>query len=128
MPHGCLARHDGFNPYRVFEYAATALGRLALRALLVRFNPYRVFEYVATYAFSGSSYVNTLFQSLSGFRVRCNTPGFPSGDMLMSCFNPYRVFEYVATLWFQAHGANTVSFNPYRVFEYVATFWQPALL
>lgn len=23
MPHGCLARHDGFNPYRVFEYVAT---------------------------------------------------------------------------------------------------------
>ena len=88
----------------------------------------------------------SLFQSLSGFRVRCNhapggQPRHPSPG-----FNPYRVFEYVATTG-EHHRAGlgisvsipigfsstlqlpprtdaaraSTSFNPYRVFEYVAT-------
>ena len=85
------------------------------------------------------------FQSLSGFRVRCNllcyhllesviTVSIPIGfsstlQLLYTIssigtfdgFNPYRVFEYVATAIRGYALVTGVGFNPYRVFEYVAT-------
>ncbi len=135
----------GFNPYRVFEYVATNFSPIehgkhwlvsipigfssTLQLLcdcrrsrsLLCFNPYRVFEYVATVLWLCRHHKANTFQSLSGFRVRCNhgliacasfcSPvsipiGFSStlqlryrypADRSFSSFNPYRVFEYVAT-------------------------------
>ena len=86
------------------------------------------------------------FQSLSGFRVRCNFRDGLNAGVLHISFNPYRVFEYVATTcWIVNYRyivwvsipigfSSTLQqpardrllcqinrFNPYRVFEYVAT-------
>ena len=89
-----------------------------------------------------------MFQSLSGFQVRCNSIKQIDGIMSMSrCFNPYRVFKFVATqhirygtkyrlITFQSLSGFQVRcnadlsgyldvltqcFNPYRVFKFVAT-------
>ena len=88
-----------------------------------------------------------MFQSLSGFQVRCNMSHQILGSIFMECFNPYRVFKFVATerrtarrsfFWkFQSLSGFQVrcnlpvtspglrsssrSFNPYRVFKFVAT-------
>ncbi len=86
------------------------------------FNPYRVFKFVATsMPVDSVTQVCRMFQSLSGFQVRCNVvPPIPNGSLPMvsipigfssslqrrrllkqsawrSCFNPYRVFKFVAT-------------------------------
>ena len=85
-----------FNPYRVFKFVATQKLRSA-KAILLCFNPYRVFKFVATVRLSKESIIIDtvsipigfssslqqqaemsmdllleLFQSLSGFQVRCN--------------------------------------------------------
>ena len=39
----------------------------------------------------------SLFQSLSGFQVRCNSGARHGGDHGSRSFNPYRVFKFVAT-------------------------------
>ena len=87
------------------------------------FNPYRVFKFVATSEIPSGSNPDGLFQSLSGFQVRCNYAvsgevlpacsvsipiGFSSSlqppvppavaSSSITCFNPYRVFKFVATL------------------------------
>ena len=67
---------------------------------------------------SGSS----VFQSLSGFQVRCNIFLCLISAQILICFNPYRVFKFVATTSdpiLQKNGH--WSFNPYRVFKFVAT-------
>ena len=158
-----------FNPYRVFEYVATSLRlvhcdqwtcvsipigfsstlqpgyRIWKRNSWNCFNPYRVFEYVATSPTVNRNNPKKMFQSLSGFRVRCNHISFniisdnhyvsipigfsstlqlPFNKHLVSHFirfNPYRVFEYVATEVRVPLFLWEVRFNPYRVFEYVAT-------
>ena len=38
-----------------------------------------------------------MFQSLSGFQVRCNLPPEPDPNWPLSGFNPYRVFKFAAT-------------------------------
>jgi len=38
-----------------------------------------------------------MFQSLSGFQVRCNHPLSFGAAFALICFNPYRVFKFVAT-------------------------------
>ena len=109
-----------FNPYRVFEYVATNVLNVDGSKSL-SFNPYRVFEYVAT---ADTDFVlNSIpqFQSLSGFRVRCNQTSELLHGTVRGGFNPYRVFEYVATVGHGRGRALPQSFNPYRVFEYVAT-------
>ncbi len=88
-----------------------------------------------------------MFQSLSGFQVRCNKAPGCSAKGRRIRFNPYRVFKFVATLrsqwswrqWkpFQSLSGFQVrcnsgieivpdvvyrSFNPYRVFKFVATY------
>ena len=88
-----------------------------------------------------------LFQSLSGFQVRCNCQaaaglrlsnstgvsipiGFSSslqrfvgsGTIALSFrFNPYRVFKFVATASNSLTRLSPMGFNPYRVFKFVAT-------
>ena len=61
------------------------------------FNPYRVFKFAATKGFCLMPGDVVMFQSLSGFQVRCN----PTEDLTYSqgkrCFNPYRVFKFAAT-------------------------------
>jgi len=61
------------------------------------FNPYRVFKFVATSAVVSMSNSVTLFQSLSGFQVRCNAQANLPTARRLHCFNPYRVFKFVAT-------------------------------
>ena len=88
----------GFNPYRVFKFVATRR-TLRLRWPCQRsFNPYRVFKFVATIIVSSDPCpVSVLFQSLSGFQVRCNSLRRPPGPCHLVGFNPYRVFKFVAT-------------------------------
>ena len=87
-----------------------------------------------------------LFQSLSGFQVRCNCV-YNNERIMRSCsFNPYRVFKFAATELHLGHRsgfllvsipigfssslqppgqltnrAPPTSFNPYRVFKFAAT-------
>ena len=56
------------------------------------------------------------FQSLSGFRVRCNRAGCPLCPAAAWCFNPYRVFEYVATL------LADIVFNDFGLFQSLSGF------
>ena len=63
-----------------------------------RFNPYRVFKFVATSPALEKPGVFDVFQSLSGFQVRCNPSADMSTTRLVTSFNPYRVFKFVATL------------------------------
>jgi len=44
-----------------------------------------------------------LFQSLSGFQVRCNGGLNASFWRTQEGFNPYRVFKFVATLWWTSY-------------------------
>ena len=87
-----------------------------------------------------------MFQSLSGFQVRCNLLFTELPDTLNQRFNPYRVFKFVATSDRKGNGISIAvfqslsgfqvrcnfrhlsgtscqprSFNPYRVFKFVAT-------
>ena len=86
----------GFNPYRVFKFVAT---QHVLRSVGV------VPRVSIPIGFSSSlqrrervSRISRppLFQSLSGFQVRCNAK-LPMGPLLRQGFNPYRVFKFVAT-------------------------------
>ena len=63
-----------FNPYRVFKFVAT-IQAIVADAIRSGFNPYRVFKFVATVALKKVLDIAEAFQSLSGFQVRCNSPG-----------------------------------------------------
>jgi len=63
----------------------------------IRFNPYRVFKFVATKGFCLMPGDVVMFQSLSGFQVRCNATIDIATLVILLCFNPYRVFKFVAT-------------------------------
>ena len=63
----------GFNPYRVFKFAATLESCLVVTKT--------IFE----------------FQSLSGFQVRCNPSYHQATAQSSEGFNPYRVFKFAAT-------------------------------
>ena len=110
------------------------------------FNPCRVFWFVATSHKADTGGNVLVFQSLSGFLVRCN-PSIASEEpclmaafqslsgFLVRCniseiilfplakygFNPCRVFWFVATRRELYTGSNLRSFNPCRVFWFVAT-------
>jgi len=141
----CL--QQSFNPYRVFKFVATQRMAGLDRIWQTCFNPYRVFKFVATLLGKGAtaSY-SSMFQSLSGFQVRCNVDYSITKEISQICFNPYRVFKFVATSCRVAGcpSAGSVSipigfssslqhitraftsvgfscFNPYRVFKFVAT-------
>ena len=45
-----------------------------------------------------------VFQSLSGFQVRCNRARRLSMSWIQACFNPYRVFKFVATIAIRRRG------------------------
>ena len=63
-----------------------------------------------------------MFQSLSGFQVRCNSKKETSPLLTKTCFNPYRVFRFAATSPGQAgRWSSLLCFNPYRVFRFAAT-------
>jgi len=89
----------GFNPYRVFKFVATPIPISAPMEPEQGFNPYRVFKFVATTAVRRASSSIHVFQSLSGFQVRCNVWNSVSVPSSATAgFNPYRVFKFVATL------------------------------
>ena len=136
-----------FNPYRVFKFVATLIALQSDELSSSGFNPYRVFKFVATTSyfshwqlqlsvsipigFSSSLQHHIrdlidlearLFQSLSGFQVRCNGSAMPIPRYPQWCFNPYRVFKFVATSWMTLYPVRwKTCFNPYRVFKFVAT-------
>ena len=61
-----------FNPYWVFQCAATRLFTVAYKFRYLRFNPYWVFQCAATrYIMNGCTNRNK-FQSLLGFPMRCD--------------------------------------------------------
>ena len=63
-----------------------------------------------------------MFQSLSGFQVRCNIMSALFEAAPGIGFNPYRVFKFVATVLILMTSSDTsIGFNPYRVFKFVAT-------
>ena len=62
-----------------------------------------------------------MFQSLSGFQVRCNFRGVPARNICSFGFNPYRVFKFAATLVQTKYRRKGRCFNPYRVFKFAAT-------
>ena len=72
-------------------------GLLAVRTPIIGFNPYRVFKFVATYIWVNGDTATGLFQSLSGFQVRCNLTWQRPLASDSPGFNPYRVFKFVAT-------------------------------
>ena len=113
----------GFNPYRVFKFAATRVCLFCYLPRLPSFNPYRVFKFAAT----GNT---QMAQRNSQHR-----------------FNPYRVFKFAATIyearqvpgWYQVsipigfssslqpsnsnrNISSQLGFNPYRVFKFAATY------
>ena len=65
------ARSKSFNPYRVFKFVATQFV-VTTSEKPNGFNPYRVFKFVATQPSRSRTGLTSLFQSLSGFQVRCN--------------------------------------------------------
>ena len=65
-----------------------------------------------------------MFQSLSGFQVRCNLSVSVFSHSHEQRFNPYRVFKFAATdLLLLGFCQSHASFNPYRVFKFAATDW-----
>src|SRR5271157_3848191 len=63
-----------------------------------------------------------MFQSLSGFQVRCNHLLALFGFSHFTSFNPYRVFKFAATrLVWGDEMRREYRFNPYRVFKFAAT-------
>ena len=98
-----------------------SLGRSTSR--LQRFNPYRVFKFVATPSSARRGLkLDNVFQSLSGFQVRCNLDTREWVCPRCGCFNPYRVFKFVATeAGSRLEHPSRTGFNPYRVFKFVAT-------
>jgi len=112
-----------FNPYRVFKFVATVGAKGWTMACGVVSIPIGFSSSLQRSLGIEKASIAGLFQSLSGFQVRCNIKcehewvpridvsipiGFSSslqlncGDTiegLMRSFNPYRVFKFVATPW-----------------------------
>ena len=74
IDQGVMMPSIGFNPYRVFKFVATSRLEVVFPGRSICFNPYRVFKFVATLGVGVGSGLFFVFQSLSGFQVRCNAP------------------------------------------------------
>ncbi len=66
-------------------------------SLTLSFNPYWVFEFAATKGYYYELKTKEMFQSLLGFRVRCNGVTVSGLENHFVGFNPYWVFEFAAT-------------------------------
>ena len=97
LPTGEVGLNQGFNPYRVFEYVATLRNRFVIAVGVDVSIPIGFSSTLQRRQCGTGSEHRGRFQSLSGFRVRCNIRSgcLPAESGI--CFNPYRVFEYVAT-------------------------------
>ena len=86
------------------------------------FNPYRVFKFAATQGFLGFGRETVKkFQSLSGFQVRCNLNNSKSTIQHHIVSIP---IGFSSSLQHDEHGCPItppMSFNPYRVFKFAAT-------
>jgi len=141
---------ESFNPYRVFKFVATSTTKHGLMqkypvSIPIGFSSSLQLQF----EIDNALYV-VLFQSLSGFQVRCNGTNGTGTGTGTNGFNPYRVFKFVATYgteitktaeqWFQSlsgfqvrcnatvrmiRNGQVSSFNPYRVFKFVATKFMP---
>jgi len=69
----------------------------ATQKAFLGFNPCRVFSFAATLQADSPRNPPPRFQSLSGFLVRCNGSSRPRTENHMPCFNPCRVFSFAAT-------------------------------
>ena len=137
--------YGGFNPYWVFQCAATYPDLCGSRTQKYCFNPYWVFQCAATNSKPfGISFISK-FQSLLGFPMRCDVlianqlgqgelvsipSGFsnalrrmkrPAGRRRGAGFNPYWVFQCAATFWICLATIRKIRFNPYWVFQCAAT-------
>ena len=136
-----------FNPCRVFSFAATIIISDAANGRLKGFNPCRVFSFAATLIKERAIHAVKVFQSLSGFLVRCNhfaqdvivdLPNeFQSlSGFLVRCNGTDIITLYTGVITFQSlsgflvrcnpvmTGSNRAEepcFNPCRVFSFAAT-------
>ena len=143
-----FTQHEvGFNPYRVFKFAATSFQHFSIIWKL-RFNPYRVFKFAATYVLKVEPEPRSeVFQSLSGFQVRCNHRFVPPHTGWRSVSIPIgfssSLQQRIPYVWLVTtkvsipigfssslqhsprHRAwwSQDSFNPYRVFKFAATLF-----
>ena len=111
----------GFNPYRVFKFVATPIPISAPMEPEQGFNPYRVFKFVATTAVRRASSSIHVFQSLSGFQVRCNAFLHCLPEPLIVVSIPIGFSSSLQRRWARCLLARGSCFNPYRVFKFVAT-------
>ena len=110
-----------FNPYRVFEYVATG-GILPLGREAKWFQSLSGFRVRCNDGYKGCGVSPDTFQSLSGFRVRCNP--LTSSARAASLVEVSIPIGFSSTLQLSptcSHRTAWPGFNPYRVFEYVAT-------
>ena len=116
-----ISHGDGFNPYRVFWFAATAPHPIA-KGVVARFQSLSGFLVRCNGDWKSYTSPMPVFQSLSGFLVRCNVGDMTELVNVPYCFNPYRVFWFAATYLFDHRPRlHPVCFNPYRVFWFAAT-------
>ncbi len=135
----------GFNPYRVFKFVATLPHLRPEHTILVSI-PIGFSSSLQLMPFRVIHAITTMFQSLSGFQVRCNKDGridcwfninvsipigFSSSLQRRIVYDIYRRrTKFQSLSGFQvrcnSNGIESVmesllSFNPYRVFKFVAT-------
>jgi len=140
-----IAKHFGFNPYRVFKFVATEDQQNILRAS-GQFQSLSGFQVRCNFSGRTSSSPASEFQSLSGFQVRCNPESDPLeykfllvsipigfSSSLQLPMHPgcrFCILSVSIPIGFSSslqHQSNTpvfaitVGFNPYRVFKFVAT-------
>ena len=141
-----LKRELGFNPCRVFSFAATGMLLLRISSCQNVSIPVGFSRSLRLINYCVSQVDGAVFQSLSGFLVRCDMArsrlaglsraSFQSlSGFLVRCdsrmtrwaqlcrfgFNPCRVFSFAATLRCFHPCPDKIGFNPCRVFSFAAT-------
>jgi len=115
------ANWDGFNPYWVFQCAATCPAHSDGNGTM-SFNPYWVFQCAATTVSVRGNSTQKKFQSLLGFPMRCDVLYIFKLIAGFICFNPYWVFQCAATFLTIVAIVAKYCFNPYWVFQCAATY------
>ncbi len=144
MPYGINA--NGFNPYRVFKFAATEI-RIALCSGFSRFQSLSGFQVRCNRFFANREHVtifrvsipigfssslqrrgiclrvriHSRFQSLSGFQVRCNHNRRATACRDQEVSIPIGFSSSLQRYDGRSSATHREGFNPYRVFKFAAT-------
>ena len=89
---------QSFNPYRVFKFAATPGCPAGVQRDQTVSIPIGFSSSLQPIISAYTSAIVILFQSLSGFQVRCNSAQLGIRLFETVGFNPYRVFKFAATV------------------------------